>query len=300
MKIENMVKKYNITLEWDDSLRARNIETEAEKEMIISAKPEILAYFKRKKAEEDQIQANIIEKAKNNKDGLFLVIDEDLGFGIYVHAARRLTDEEKKKKSEWYRDIGMVGVGRHTELEYLTHADMPKRKTNGTFSGGGEFVWIISPEEYDNYLKLNNERCQMKKREEEEEKLRLEEERRRRIAEKESLVSKVDDWTVEESTMFDEGGRTKAYTHTFQINGDRLSFLERSVFDFGVVITPKYSIDDSLEKGGIALMRNNTLQWYTSSKGNGWIPVRPLTDGESVCYTLIAKYGKYAGTGVRM
>ena len=78
-----------------------------------------------------------------------------------------------------------------------------------------------------------------------------------------------------------------------------LSFTERNVFDFGVVINPDYEIVPGIS-GGIAIEKDGLLQWHTFSGNVGWTPVRILTDCERICWTLVAKYGEYAGSGIRM
>lgn len=127
----------------------------------------------------------------------------------------------------------------------------------------------------------------------------LEEKKVQYEKEKAELISQVDDWEVSGRDIYDEGGKTKVYHHRFLIGGETLSFTERSVFDFGIVINPDYEISPG-ESGGIAIQKNGTFQWYTLSSDKGLIPMRPLTDHENICWTIVAKYGKFAGTDIRM
>lgn len=161
-------------------------------------------------------------------------------------------------------------------------------------------MWIISPEEYDRYIALNEEReRKVKEQEAEEERLR-EEKRAAAQQEKEALLAKVNTWDISSRTITDEGGRTQVHTHIFQVGDDKLVFTERNVFDFGVVINPAYQVAEYVEAGGIALEIDGVLQWHTFGKDMGWIPVRPLTENEKICHEIIAKYGKYAGWNTRM
>lgn len=113
------------------------------------------------------------------------------------------------------------------------------------------------------------------------------------------MISKVDDWSIREYNIHDEGGKTKVYKHCFRIGGSTFSFTERNVFDFGIVINPDYEITPG-EFGGIAMQKEGVLQWHTFTSDSGWTPVRPLTEHEKICWTIIAKYGKFAGSGIRM
>lgn len=299
--IKALMRKYNVQphgdqlrlqkiLDWDDG----------EVGKLKEAKPEILQYFQEKEAEKRRREEETLAKARSCKDGLFLIIEGELGYGIHVGAARWLTEEEKPHYSEWFRETGMVGAGSSTTLDRLTFEDMPKRETDGSLLSSSASVWIISPEEYDRYIALNDERDRkVKEQEEEEERLR-EEKRAAAQREKEALLAKVDTWDISSRTITDEGGRTQVHTHIFQIGGEKLVYTERNVFDFGIVINPAYQVAEDVEVGGIALEIDGVLQWHTFGKDLGWVPVRPLTEHEKICHEIIAKYGKYAGWNIRM
>lgn len=159
-------------------------------------------------------------------------------------------------------------------------------------------MWILTPEEYDRYIQIDAERAHEKAQREAAEKAAEESRRQKEIKEKEELVSKIDEWIIKERQITDEGGKTKLYTHHFSIGGESLDYTERNMFDVGVVINPAYNVMPGVS-GGIAIMKDGTLEWNTIGE-NGWHPVRPLTDNEIVCYTIIAKYGKFANTIARM
>ena len=298
MTIKEMIKKYRISLQENDMLRAYGIETEEERNMLINAKPETIAYLKAEAAKKAQENAEIIEKAKRGEGALSLVIEYDFTYGITIGAARRLTDAEKKKYSEWYAEIAFTGVGKCRHLRHLKIEDMPKKKPDGTFSGGADNVWIITPDEYDKYIQIDAERAeeirQRKAEEERAEAARLQELKK----EKETLIAKVDEWTITKESISDEGGKTNIYKHHFIVHGESLDYVERNMFDVGIIINPDYAVSDGVS-GGIALMKNGKLQWHSFISDKGWFPIRPLTEYEEICYTIVAKYGKFAGHAVR-
>lgn len=300
MTIEKLIKKYNIRSVGDKIRVERIPETnENELEQIKAAKQEILRYFQNQEEEKRRKERALIEKAKRGEDGLFLVIDYDFGYDICVLPARRLTEEEKKQYSEWFAESGFVGMGARTTIKHINHGDLPKRKPDGTFAGGSNSVWIITPEEYDGYIQENEKRENAIREKEAEEQRQWEEKKAQYEKEKAEMISQVDGWSVSEQSICDEGGKTKVYQHCFLIGGETLSFTERNVFDFGVVINPNYEITSG-ESGGIAIEKDGVLQWHIFSSDNGWIPVRSLTDHEKICWTIIAKYGKFAGASIRM
>lgn len=300
MTVESLIKKYNISPA-GDKIRVEKIQDADEKELeqIKAAKQEILQYFQNQEEEKRRKERALIEKAKRGEDGLFLVIDYDFGYDICVLPARRLTEEEKKQYSEWFCESGFVGMGVRIPLKHIKYHDMPKRKPDGTFSGGSDSIWIITPEEYDGYIQENEKRENAIREKEAEEQRQWEEKKAQYEKEKAEMISQVDDWSVSEQNIRDEGGNTKIYRHRFLIGGETLLFTERNVFDFGVVINPNYEITSG-ESGGIAIEKDGVLQWHIFSSDNGWIPVRSLTDHEKICWTIIAKYGKFAGASIRM
>ena len=296
MTIEEMIREYRISLQENDMLRAYGVKTEEDRKMLADAKPQIIEYFKNKKIKKNQEAAELLGKARHGEDGLYLVIEHDT-YGVYIGSARRLTEEEKRGYSDWYAESAFCGRNMK-KAEYLTFKDMPKRKSDGTFSGGLDGVWILTPEEYDMYIQIDAERAHEKAQLEAAEKAAEEFRRQKEIKVREELVSKVDEWIIRERQISDDGGKTKIYTHHFSIGGESLDYTERNMFDVGVVINPTYNVAPGVS-GGIAIMKDGTLEWNTVGD-TGWYPVRPLTDNEMVCYTIIAKYGKFANTTTRM
>lgn len=92
----------------------------------------------------------------------FWTIEDASSCHISVQLARRFTSEEKATYAEDYRELGMVCMGDSTELPYITWDDTPHRKSDGSFLGCSNRAWIISEEEKNQYLTLNEKRQQAK------------------------------------------------------------------------------------------------------------------------------------------
>lgn len=88
------------------------------------------------------------------------------------------------------------------------------------------------------------------------------------------------------------------YFDTITINNETYVFQERNIFDFGRVINPYYSISPGIESGGIMLRDDDGYYWY-HTKGDKAIRVT-VTDTELHAYQIVAKYGKFAKSGIRM
>lgn len=298
-----LIKKYDIT-PYGDRIKV-SLKREGdpgELDEIKSMKQEILQYFndlQKKKAEKErQEKEQLVEKARAGKEGLRFIIDYDDFCPVHVGIARRMYPEEKAGYSKWYAESAFILMC-STELPQIRFEDTPKHKPDGTVSGGSDRVWVITYNEYIGYINKNNDR------EKQLEIQRAAEERRNAElisqyeTEKKTILAKVDDWSVKVSEIHDEGGKTKEYTHSFQINGESLSYTERNIFDVGVVINPCYSVHPDMEPGGIAIKKDGILQWHVWDQ-SGWHPVRPLTKEEVICYTIITKFGKFSKSGIRM
>lgn len=297
--IQDLIKKYRIKPE-GNQIRVEMIQGADENELkqIKDAKQEILQYFRDQEEDKRKKEEMIFEKARRREDGLYLVINYKLGNDPYVYPARRLNEEEKKRYSEWFAKVGFFAVGKITRLEHINYDELPHWKPDGKATQG-ELVWIITPEKYDEYIRLNEERENKIKEEEEEERRKWEEKKAQYEKEKAEMIAKVDDWNITERDIYDEGGKTKMYRHRFLIEGETLSFVERNIFDFGVVINPDYEIAPGKE-GGIISNEDGVLYWMNYVDEEGWVPARSLTEHEEICITIISKYGKFANAGVRM
>lgn len=300
-RIQELIKKYHITPYGENNIRVELIKDAQDTEIaeIKASKSKILKYFRDIEEQKRKEEELAIEKARQGKDGVFFVIDHDISCDIRVLVARRLNDEEKKKYSSWFAESAFASVGCETTLKHISFTDLPKRKADGTFSGGSDRVWVITPEKYDGYIQENEKREKVIQEKEVEQQQKREEKKAQYEKEKRELLSQVDNWKITEHNISDEGGKTKLYKHHFPIAGEKLTFIERNVFDFGVVINPDYEINPGIS-GGLALKKDGILQWHIFTRDKGWIPVRPLTDQEQICWKIIKKYGKFAGAGIRM
>lgn len=300
-RVQELIKKYHITPYGENNIRVELIKDAQDAEIaeIKVSKSMILKYFRDIEDQKRKEEELAIEKARQGKDGLFFVIDHDISCDIRVLVARRLTNEEKKKYRSWFAESAFASVGGEKTLKQIKFTDLPKRKADGTFSGGSDSVWVITPEEYDGYILENEKREKVIQEKEVEQQQKREEKKAQFEKEKRELLSQVDDWTITEHNISDEGGKTKLYKHRFLIGEKPLSFIERNVFDFGVVINPDYEISPGIS-GGLALKKDGILQWHTFTRDKGWVPVRSLTDQEQICWEIIKKYGKFAGAGIRM
>lgn len=220
----------------------------------------------------------------------YLTIEHTMVYGIYLGLARRLNDSEKDGCSEWFRDRGFVRIAPSIKLNYIDFRELPHRESDGEFRGCTNTAWIISPDEWNFYLNLN------KKREDEEsERIRLEkkaqyEKEQTEKAERDSWFKQFDSYQVYTQNIVDEGGETTRNIYTFTIRGETLRFVERNVFDFGVVINPHQS-----DKTGLAMTEDGVWVWNRFKECS-----IPMTDNEIVCVKTIAKYGKFSHARVRM
>lgn len=206
--------------------------------------------------------------------------------------ARRFTEEEKKKYSDWYKEHGFVATGEHIYLPFLRWEDFPKRDADGEFLGCSNRAWIITEEESEFFIRLNAEREAAKKAAEEKERAEYEARKAEKERERQAVFAKFTSWERQKTGKYEA-------THTMTINGETLRFVERDIFDVGVVINPLYSVADGLEPGGLALKKKDTptLYWNIYMDGS-LVSVRPLTENEMICYRAIAKYGEF--NGIRM
>lgn len=89
-----------------------------------------------------------------------LTCEYAMAYGISLQKARRFTEEEKMHVADWYKEKGFVGISDSIQLEYLKWLDLAKilgdRKEDGSFSGCGNSAYIISEDEWNELVTLNN------------------------------------------------------------------------------------------------------------------------------------------------
>lgn len=126
-------------------------------------------------------------------------------------------------------------------------------------------------------------------------------EEKKKEDEREAIRNSIVSICTSEKTITDEGGKTKEYTHTITFHdGEKLTFSERNVFDFGIVINPSYGVIPGVEPGGLCLNRDSCLQWHEFVDNKGWIPVRPLTENEKTAMNYLQTFGKFSRHRIRM
>lgn len=89
-----------------------------------------------------------------------IVLEYAYSYGFSICEARRLTESEKSKYADWYKEIGMVSVGDHIDLPYIqwNHplvSEILHRPEDGQFNGCGNTVRIISVSEKEQLIALN-------------------------------------------------------------------------------------------------------------------------------------------------
>lgn len=220
----------------------------------------------------------IFAQARNRENDYILSVDYSFDGGYQINVRR------KSRNGDYIVEPDFIPV----QLREIRRSDIHGYEQIAP-KWGYNILDAITAEQCDALITENAARVAAK----EEAERKAEEEYQREKAE---LLSQVDSWEIAEKTISDEGGKTKMYTHTFRIGGEILTYTERNVFDFGVVVNPAYSIVDGIT-GGIALRRNDALCWVG---GDNWDSIRELTPAETVCITIINKYGKFAGHWVRM
>lgn len=97
--------------------------------------------------------------------GNYLVCYTQIGYKPEFGQARRLNEEEKTHYAPWFHDIGFVGVGESLELEHLNQFDVEKflqrEKSDGQFISSSDNVYIISQDEWDKLLELENNKKEL-------------------------------------------------------------------------------------------------------------------------------------------
>lgn len=103
----------------------------------------------------------------------YLVCEVAYSYGVSLCKARRFTEEEKKDYVDWFKDKGFVGISDSTDLEYITWVDvkevLKERKDDGSFSGSSNCVYIISEDEWNALIELNEKKRSEKEKKETEE-----------------------------------------------------------------------------------------------------------------------------------
>lgn len=105
----------------------------------------------------------------------YLVCEMNLVYGNQLARARRLTEEEKTHYMPWFREIGFVRIGDGVNLEYLSLHQIREilgdRDSDGNFVSSSEDVYIVSQDEWNKMIKMNEEQGILKKKKDLKEKI---------------------------------------------------------------------------------------------------------------------------------
>ena len=86
------------------------------------------------------------------------VLQWALSYGMSIHKARRLTEEEKAEYTGWFKDFGFISLGEVIELEpdwYYNDEfvnQIRNREVDGAFRGCSNHAWIITEDEADEII----------------------------------------------------------------------------------------------------------------------------------------------------
>lgn len=92
----------------------------------------------------------------------YLVCQVAHSYGVSLHHARRFTEEEKGRYIESFRERGFVGISSYptTDLKEISWEDvnniLNSRKPDGSFCGCCNDAYIISEEEWERLVALND------------------------------------------------------------------------------------------------------------------------------------------------
>ena len=90
----------------------------------------------------------------------YLTVEYAPGYGISLHTARRLTDDEKQSYLPEYQDYRLVGTGNDVDLNNITwislYEFLGKRAPDGEFAGCNNRAYIITQEQWDALIAMNN------------------------------------------------------------------------------------------------------------------------------------------------
>lgn len=219
------------------------------------------------------------------------VIEFTMAYGVSLCEARRFTEEEKARYSEWYRDYGLVRISDGVKLGKIGLEDRPKREPDGAFIGCENWAWILTEEEAEQYCTLNAQRI----RAEQEEEARKEAERiakkKAKALEYEKIRAQFDSWDVTPCGKYE-------VCHTMTIGGKTFRFMERDIFDVGIAVNPCYPVNG--QKGGLGVSVDGAGYWQTMEPDADGNCMHRMTEQEEQCVRAIWRLGAFAGRRIRM
>lgn len=170
MKAEEIVRKYNpeiVTRNGVEGIIPNQEKGNWQKnmEIIKIAKPEIMKILreKTKERQERKKQEELKEKEILEKDietgKAFLVLQIPQQYDNEITYARRFTEEEKKNYADWFQDRGFVRYSASENIKIINEVafDFAKnRKSDGSFCGCTNEVYIITAEESEQLQQQEN------------------------------------------------------------------------------------------------------------------------------------------------
>lgn len=207
------------------------------------------------------------------------------GPDLAIAEARRLTDAEKAKFTDEFRDkMFYTTGGAYTDLKHVSRHELPKRDDDGCFPGSSNRAWILTDEEKGYYLGLEKGLAQAETAAKAaEEKRRADEQDARRRRQEYDLRGV--EWETEARAVEDEGGKTTEYIHHITVHGRTYDLVERNLFDVGKVINPLH---------GAGLARAGMV-WDRFDDG-----VTVMDSDEARAVQLVMRYGRFSSSSVRM
>lgn len=76
---------------------------------------------------------------------------------IKIYEVRKLEGKDLDGFADWYKPLAYAGKEIH-ELEKITWQDTPNRKGDGSLSGCNNTIWLITEDQTEKYIALNQDR----------------------------------------------------------------------------------------------------------------------------------------------
>lgn len=168
------------------------------------------------------------------KLGDFIAIEHADAYGIDLKAARHNPDDSLRHD---YRPYALVGLGKTIELPHITWRDLPKRASDGSFLGCSNRAWIITQDEWDDYVARNASRQAEIDRQKREETERQAAENARR--QERRAAANIVAVYKEVKPRGGEEGADGYHDFDLAINGTVVRMVQRDVFDVGCYSYPK-------------------------------------------------------------
>ena len=144
----------------------------------------------------------------------YLVCEVADSYGVSLCHARRFNDEEKAGYAEWFRETGFVRISSYPtiDLKEINWIDVGNilndRKSDGSFNGCSNSAYIVTEDEWNKLIVLNNQKHNEKIAKENEESIKCYKtiikncEKQQKLYTKEEAIAKTKEW----NDIHNEGG----------------------------------------------------------------------------------------------